>query len=76
MVELNNLEKLTDTPDLYNSDLVSDILDIKTHYERQWLSRGMTIKYLSYKLDQSSPLEEPQDEIEHDSYRSYTRHSL
>ncbi len=76
MVELNNLEKLTDTPDLYNSDLVSDILDIKTHYERQWLSRGMTIKYLSYKLDQSSPLEEPQDEIEHDSYRSYTRHTL
>ena len=76
MVELNKLAKITDTDDLYNSNLVTDILDIKTHYERQWLSRGMTIKYLSYILDHSTQLEEPQDEIEHDGYRSYTRHTL
>ena len=77
MVDLNHLDKVTDTADLYNSDYpVSDILDIKTHYERQWLSRGMTIKYLSYNLDHATPLEEPQDEIEHDNYRSYTRHTL
>lgn len=72
MVELNKLDKITDTDDLYNSDLVSDILDIKTHYERQWLSRGMTIKYISYRLDHLTPLEEPTDDIEHDSYRSYS----
>lgn len=71
MVELNNLTKVTDTDDLYNSGLVTDILDIKTHYERQWLSRGLSIKYLSYHLDHATPLEEPADEIEHDTYRSY-----
>lgn len=76
MVELNNLQKITDTDDLYNSGLVTDILDIKTHYERQWLSRGLTIKYLSYSLDHTTPLQEPTDEIEHDTYRSYARHAI
>ena len=70
MVELNKLAKITDTDDLYNSGQVSDILDIKTHYERQWLSRGLTIKYLSFILDHATPLEEPEDEIERDNYRS------
>lgn len=70
MVMHNNLPVVTDTPDLYNSDVVSDILDIKTHYERQWLSRGMSIKYLSYTLDHT-PTVEPTEEIEHDNYRSY-----
>lgn len=70
MVELNKLAKITDTDDLYNSGQVSDILDIKTHYERQWLSRGLTIKYLSFILDHSTPLQEPEDEIERDNYRS------
>lgn len=76
MTALNRLPVSIDTANLYNSGLVTDILDIKTHYERQWLSRGMTIKYLSYTLDHSTPLEEPTDDIERDSYRSYTRHTL
>ena len=70
MVELNKLAKITDTDDLYNSGQVSDILDIKTHYERQWLSRGLTIKYLSFVLDHATRLQEPEDEIERDNYRS------
>lgn len=70
MVDLNRLSKITDTDDLYNSGQVSEILDIKTHYERQWLSRGLTIKYLSFILDHSTELQEPEEEIERDNYRS------
>lgn len=73
MTRLNGLEVITNTADLYNSDIVSDILDIKTHYERQWLSRGKTIKYLCYRLDHATPLQEPQDEIEPDDYRAFPR---
>lgn len=76
MAGLNRLNVTANTPDLYGSGCVSDILDIKTYYERQWLSRGMTIKYLSYRLDHSTRLEEPADEIEQDSYRAYAgRHA-
>lgn len=75
MTALNRFPVITDTDDLYNSGLVTDILDIKTHYERQWLSRGMTIKYHHFLLPADTPLAEPTDEIPHDTYRSYTRHN-
>lgn len=48
-------------------------LDIRTHYEQQWLDRGLTIKYIRMRLDASTPLVEPEVEIEHDTYRSYSR---
>ncbi len=53
-----------------------DILDIKTHYEQQWLSRGLSIKYICFELDASIPLAEPQREIPFDTYRSYSRGEL
>lgn len=62
------------TDDLYaKPDKVDDILDIKTHYERQWLERGLTIKYLSFGLEQDESLKELDAEIERDTYRSYSR---
>ena len=48
-------------------------LDIRTHYEQQWLDRGLTIKYIRMRLDATTALVEPDVEIEHDSYRSYSR---
>ncbi|MCM1116802.1 MAG: tRNA (guanosine(46)-N7)-methyltransferase TrmB [Pseudoflavonifractor sp.] len=65
------IDALTD--DLYSSPLLTDILAIKTHYERQWLDRGLTIKYISIPLDHTTPLTEPDVEIEPDTYRSYSR---
>ncbi len=53
-----------------------DILDIKTHYEQQWLSRGLSIKYICFELDADTPLSEPQREIPTDTYRSYSRGEL
>lgn len=74
LVRLNGFEVLADTSDLYAEGTVSDILDIKTYYEAQWLSRGLTIKYLSYcPTIPEGGLQEPDIEIEPDSYRSFGR---
>ncbi|MDY5826795.1 MAG: tRNA (guanosine(46)-N7)-methyltransferase TrmB, partial [Candidatus Limisoma sp.] len=73
MVELNRQEKVVDTDDLYHSNLADDILEIRTFYERQWLARGLTIKYISWHLDCTTTLQEPDIEIEKDTYRSFSR---
>ncbi len=73
MAELNRLSKEVDTDDLYHSDLVDPILAIRTHYESQWLARGLTIKYLAFALDHATALQEPEDDFDRDTYRSYSR---
>ncbi len=73
MVKLNNLETLTDTDDLYNSGLADEILSIRTYYEQQWLDRGLTIKYISFRLPAQGELQEPDIEIAPDTYRSFSR---
>ena len=72
----NNLPTAVDTDDLYHSGIVTDILEIRTFYEQQWLDRGLTIKYISFPLDHSTPLTEPEVEIEFDTYRSFSRGEL
>ena len=73
MTDLNRLPVDAATDDLYASGLADDILDIKTHYERQWLDRGLTIKYIKFALPALGALQEPDEEIEPDTYRSYSR---
>lgn len=73
MIEENKLPVLFITEDLYHSNLVDDILGIKTYYEQQWLDRGLSIKYIKFALPQDGVLKEPDVEIELDSYRSYNR---
>lgn len=73
LVRLNALPTVIDTDNLYHSGLVDDILEIKTHYEQQWLERGLTIKYLQFHLPTEGELQEPEIEIEKDNYRSYNR---
>lgn len=73
MAGLNHLPVECETDDLYASGMADDILDIKTHYERQWLARGLTIKYIKFRLPLEGKLEEPDEEIEQDTYRSYSR---
>lgn len=46
---------------------------IRTYYESQWLARGLSIKYIRFRLPAGVPLQEPDIEIELDSYRSYNR---
>ena len=73
LARINALPVVVDTDDLYASGLADDILEIKTYYERQWLSRGLTIKYLQFHLPPDVPLTEPDIDIEPDTYRSYNR---
>lgn len=48
-------------------------LSIRTYYEQQWISRGLTIKYLRFRLPVECELVEPEVEIPLDDYRSYNR---
>ena len=48
-------------------------LSIRTYYEQQWISRGLTIKYLRFRLPAEGELVEPEVEIPLDEYRSYNR---
>ena len=52
------------------------ILGIRTFYEQQWLDRGLTIKYIAWHLDHDTVLAEPDEEIEPDTYRSFSRGEL
>ncbi|MDE6196400.1 MAG: tRNA (guanosine(46)-N7)-methyltransferase TrmB [Muribaculaceae bacterium] len=76
MAEHNSLEILENTADLYATLPADDpILNIRTHYEQQWLDRGLTIKYFSFRPGTTPALEEPPgaDDIAPDTYRSYSR---
>lgn len=73
LARLNGLPVEVDTDDLYASGMADDILEIRTFYEQQWLARGLTIKYLRWRLDEGTELQEPDIEIEFDTYRSFSR---
>ena len=83
MVKENGYPLLVDTADLYNTEQSSGVESresdieearaLQTHYEHQWLDRGLTIKYLCWELPAEPSLIEPEIEIEKDTYRSYGR---
>lgn len=83
MVKENKYPLLVDTADLYDKSQESEVGNresgveeakaLQTHYEHQWLDRGLTIKYLRWQLPANPSLKEPEIEIEKDSYRSYGR---
>ena len=76
MVKENNYPILVDTDDLYQATPSANIEDarrLQTHYEKQWLDRGLTIKYIVWQLPAQPSLIEPEIEIEKDTYRSYGR---
>lgn len=78
MLRLNPYPVLCSTDDLYGKstggiEAFDDAKALQTHYEKQWLDRGMTIKYIEWQLTPLSHFEEPTIEIEKDTYRSYGR---
>jgi tRNA (guanine-N7-)-methyltransferase len=78
MARHNGLQLIADTSDLYGEGhhCATEILGIRTYYEQQWLERGLTIKYISFELPTQPTLSEPEVEIEHDTYRSFSRGEL
>lgn len=78
MLRLNPYPVIAQTDDLYaekldSIDVFLDARALQTHYEKQWLDRGMNIKYIEWQLVSLPQWEEPTIEIEKDSYRSYGR---
>ena len=49
-IELQNLPKLKETTDLYHSDLVDEVLSIKTYYEKKYLAVDKNINYVQWKF--------------------------
>jgi tRNA (guanine-N7-)-methyltransferase len=72
LVHLNQFEIIAETTDLYDSEYLNDLLQIKTFYEKQWLDRGIKIKYIAFRLH-NDEIKEPEVEIERDEYRSFGR---
>ena len=75
MAEHNGIMPEADTADLYGDPdhPADEILSIRTYYEQQWLSRGLTIKYLRLTIPRDRVLTEPDIEIPYDTYRSFSR---
>jgi tRNA (guanine-N7-)-methyltransferase len=78
LLAVNRLPLLASTADLYadanNGDTrLAEAAAIKTYYEKMWLARGLTIKYVQFQLPASAELVEPDIEIPLDDYRSYHR---
>jgi tRNA (guanine-N7-)-methyltransferase len=72
LVHLNRFEIQAESNNLYESEILDETLQIKTFYEKQWLSRGITIKYIAFILN-NNEFTEPEIEIEKDEYRSFGR---
>ncbi len=75
MLEFNEFKILQNLSDVYENENISEVLRIKTYYEKQWLGRGIKIKYLSFIPNQND-LKEPEVDIEPDTYRSFGRGAL
>lgn len=73
ITEVNALPVVECIEDVHGQPVVSDVLKVRTYYEQQWLSRGITIKYIAFNLPHKEQYEEPNVEIELDEYRSYNR---
>ncbi len=80
VISLNRLPLLADIDDVH-ARAAQGLLEpqhmtldtIRTYYEQQWMSRGLTIKYLEFRLPHDIELREPDIEIEFDTYRSFNR---
>lgn len=77
LIQKNGLECLEDTSDLYGKGDIDPEKAIKTFYESQWLSRGKSIKLLSFKIHNDSTFEEPETaDIPKDDYRAFARPNI
>lgn len=72
MIKANALPIAYRTEDLYRDGLVG-VPNIQTFYEKQWLQRGLSIKYIRFSIPPLVAWQEPEVDIEPDEYRSFGR---
>ncbi len=75
LVEKNHMHVIYRTENLYASDVLNDIMSIRTFYEKQWIDRGIEIKYLAFGPRGDDFLSEPEIIPERDPYRSFGRNA-
>ncbi len=76
LAETNGFDIIKITDDLYGSGLADPVTSIKTFYEQQWLSRGKSIKLISFRIGEGEIIEPDCSDIEKDDYHSeFGRHS-
>ncbi len=75
MAKHNGFKILHNIPDIHEDVDAPQEMEIKTYYEKQWLGRGIKIKYISF-IPHGEKLSEPEVDIEPDSYRSFGRGAL
>lgn len=73
MARLNGLEILEHTSDLYAEGGADEATAIKTHYEKQWLSRGKKIKLIRFRIGDGELAEPDTSDLEFDDYRAVPR---
>lgn len=73
VAECNQLPILCRSTDISLTHPDDALLAIRTHYETQWLARGISIKYLRFGIEQKTEWKEPNIDIPFDEYRSYGR---
>ncbi len=76
LLEVNGLEPVVALSNLYQEEMCLVELGIPrilTHYEKQWLGRGKTIKYIRFALPERDQWLEPESEPTPDDYTSWTQ---
>lgn len=73
VIKHNHLSIVSITDNLYNSPILDEKLSVKTFYEKQWLERGIDIKYIAFQIEQKEVWVEPEKRFETDGYRSFGR---
>lgn len=61
LLQLNNIQPVISTDNLYSGEIESDILSIQTHYEKLFLNEGKNITYTKFNIKSASCLIELPD---------------
>jgi len=62
----NGLEILAETDDLYQSEILDELLSIQTTYEKQFLSEGSSINYIAFRLPRNTVIRDLPEDDDHE----------
>ncbi|NPA45108.1 MAG: tRNA (guanosine(46)-N7)-methyltransferase TrmB [Chlorobi bacterium] len=62
IIELNNLETIFSTNDLYSLGLDNELTQIQTYYEKKFLEQNMKITYIKFLAGNKTDFENPEHE--------------
>ncbi|MCF6365402.1 MAG: tRNA (guanosine(46)-N7)-methyltransferase TrmB [Bacteroidales bacterium] len=60
IIQLNKLDLLYKTDNIYNTSTKNELTQIKTYYEQKFIEKGLKITYLKFKLNNKLNFENPE----------------